>query len=32
MAQLLTGLRASRMKRGLLLFYRPSPEIERVVL
>jgi GxxExxY protein len=31
-AQLLTYLRASRMKRGLLLFYGPSPEIERVVL
>jgi GxxExxY protein len=31
-AQLLTYLRASRRKLGLLLFYGPSPEIERVVL
>jgi GxxExxY protein len=31
-AQLLTYLRASRRKLGLLLFYGPSPEVERVVL
>lgn len=31
-AQLLTYLRASRRKLGLLLFYGPTPEIERVVL
>jgi GxxExxY protein len=31
-AQLLTYLRASRRKLGLLLFYGPSPEVERVAL
>ena len=31
-AQLLTYLRATKRKLGLLLFYGPSPEIERVVL
>jgi GxxExxY protein len=31
-AQLLTYLRASKRKLGLLLFYGPSPEVERVVL
>jgi GxxExxY protein len=31
-AQLLTYLRMSRKKLGLLLFFGPSPEIERVTL
>ena len=31
-AQLLTYMRASKRKLGLLLFYGPTPEIERVVL
>ena len=31
-AQLLTYLRASKRKIGLLLFYGPSPGVERVVL
>jgi GxxExxY protein len=31
-AQLLTYLRASKRRLGLLLFYGPSPELERVVL
>ena len=31
-AQLLTYLRASKKKLGLLLYYGPSPEVERVTL
>jgi GxxExxY protein len=31
-AQLLTYLRSARKKVGLLLFFGPSPEVERVVL
>ena len=31
-AQLLTYMRASKRKLGLLLFYGPTPEIERVTL
>jgi GxxExxY protein len=31
-AQLLTYLRISRKTLGLLLFFGPSPEVERVVL
>ena len=31
-AQLLTYMRASKRKLGLLLFYGPKPEIERVIL
>jgi GxxExxY protein len=31
-ARVLTYLRATRKKIGLVLFYGPSPEVERVVL